>query len=225
MKRLLVIAALALLAVFPAFAEEKKLPDLQSGQVVLEWRDFKLILDEIMKGAVDAQVAPEPPAEFAIRAAVFSVEMGDGFARVKAGYGVDTFVENKWVVVPIGSPEGGVGEVFIDGRPAAVAMIDGLIKALIEGKGAHSIEATYTAAAGNNPGPNSFAVPVASVPGAIIGLTAPGKLTDITIDGAVITDKSNAGGRWSIRAAARSLDRLQVSYSVPAPEAAVSPED
>ncbi|GEM_PF-2068804 len=225
MKRVILIALLLAVASYlPGWAQERSLPKLDDGQVIMKWRDFEKILKELLKPLPkepepEPEPPPTPPVEYSFSSASFDVVIGKGFAKVEADYALDVLVDKKWITVPLGRTTSGIYKVLLDGKPALVSNYGGSISTLLLGKSAHRLHVSYTVTASQNPGPNSFQVPVASVPGATITLVAPSELSDIGIIGAVITNAGKSKEAWNIRAIAGATQNLNVSYAVPVPEA------
>jgi len=221
MKRVVMMAVLvAALMLAGAGRAADKFPALDDGQVIMKWGDFEKILKELMKPekVPEKEVEPEPPADYSFRSAALYVTIGKGFANVKGEYALDVLADKKWVMVPVGDSSSGVHDAMIDGSPALLAS-QGNVSVLLLGRAPHKLTVSYTVNASQNPGPNSFYLQLASVPGAVITLAAPATLSDLAISGAVITSTEKAGAVQTIKAVAGSMNGLSVSYSVPVVEA------
>lgn len=223
MKRAVMLAAILLAALMMAtagMAQEKELPALEDGQVIMKWGDFEKILKELMKpeAVEEEEEELEPPADYSFRSAAFDVSIGKGFANIKGEYALDVLASKRWVMVPVGDSSSGVHDAMIDGSPALLAN-QGNVSVLLLGRAPHKLSVSYTVNAAQNPGPNSFYLTLAQVPGAVITLTAPATLSDLAISGAVITSTEKAGSVQTIKAVAGAMNGLSVSYSVPVVEA------
>lgn len=230
MKRLIMIAALVLAISLTGNAQEKKFPKLDDGQVIMNWSDFEKILKELLKPPPEVpeeeeEEEPEPPMDYSFRSASFRVEIGEGFARVEADYALDVLRDKQWIVIPLGRNTSGVHKALVDGKPALIGGRGNEISVFLLGKAAHRLQVTYTVAAPHNPGPNSFNVYVASVPGAMITLTAPSELSEITISGAVKTESIKKDGAQTIQAITGATSNIGVNYTVPVPEALAVAEE
>lgn len=221
MRRAIVMAALLLALTAPAWAFGQDLPKLDDGKVIMNWADFEKILKELLKPEDEPEPEPEPvpPVNYSFKGASLTAGIGEGFVSVKAAYAVEVLKDKEWVSVPVGGPASGVHRAVVDGSPALLTDAGGQVAVLLLGKASHQLEVSYTISAPQSPGPNSFNLPLAAVPGASISLTAPGDLSDLEIRDAVITSREKSDGKWSIKAFSGALRALNVSYTLPVPEA------
>ncbi|MFO8055924.1 MAG: hypothetical protein R6V10_01335 [bacterium] len=216
MKRTLLIVVGALLIACPAFASAKELPALSGGKVILLWTDFEKILREYLEEEPEDE--PEPPAGYSLQDASFRIRVRDGFAEVMADYQLRVLARG-WVSVPIGKRQSGISEVKVNGEPGMLREDSGRVMLLLKDRGQRNLRVLHTVKAPQKPGPNSFYVPLFSVPGAKFVLTASAELSDITISDAVITRQEKKEKQWRIEAVSGTIYDLRVNYSVPAPEA------
>lgn len=223
MKKLFLALVILLAVSIAGTAQAKELPKLDDGQVIMKWSDFEKILKELLKPEEKPEPKPEekpvPPVQYTFSSADLKIVIGDGFTSIEAEYSLDVLAEKTWVSVPLGQGSSGIHKVLIDGKAALISGRSGRIEILLLGKGSHRVKTSYTVTAPQNPGPNSIYVPIASIPGAKITLTAPVEISDIAINGAVITDSKKTKSAQNISAISGATQSISLSYTVPTPEA------
>ncbi len=217
MKRVLLFVMAAGVILSPAFTGAKELPDLSDGKVILLWTDFEKILKEYLRE--DPEEEPAPPTDYSLQSASYDIQVREGLAEIAASYELGVLNEG-WVYVPLGGSDSGINKVLVNGAPGMLKQKSGKVMLLLKDRGLRKVVVRHTVKAPQKPGPNSFSIPLFPVPGASFKLTAPALLSDISIDGAVITDKQKKDEKWSVQAVSGTINDLRISYSVPSPEAA-----
>ena len=130
-----------------ARAEEFKLPDMESGKVVLSWTELKTILEELERSRIKAGEKPKeeaPPVEYAIIEAQFNGSVEEKSARFEVTCAVQV-LKDGWVMVPFFSGNIGVESVNIDAPGAQLVKDTDGYRLIAKGPGNFPIRATFRA--------------------------------------------------------------------------------
>jgi hypothetical protein len=98
----------------PGLAEESRLPELESGKVVLTWTELKALLDEIetLKQAQEQpdDQAEQPPVEFVVTQTRFNGTIETDRARFDGEFAGHVF-KHGWVTIPLFSGALGIERI------------------------------------------------------------------------------------------------------------------
>ncbi len=122
LRRVLISVVLLSLLTSSAFvkAEETKVSEIESGKVILSWKAFKQLLDEIdhLKQIIEQEqerreeMPIPPPIDYAITKADYGGTIGKSFCRLNAELSVDV-LKQGWVIIPFFSQNVGIESVFL----------------------------------------------------------------------------------------------------------------
>ncbi len=177
------------------------------GQVRLPLDEWQALL-----GQIEAlQQKPSPPAAVAYRSRSLDVHFDRGVLKGRLVLRCSVLGDEP-VVVPVLDGEASLAEVKVDGQKAVAVRTGGYYVVPIQQRGPAEIEIGFALGHEQARFARAFSLVLPAVPVSDVKIDLPERDLEVTIDGGVINEQTESGGRTLVHGAIDGRDRLVVGW-------------
>jgi hypothetical protein len=177
------------------------------GEVRLGLDEWQLLLEQIRA----LEQKPLPPAQMAFGTRTLDARFDRGVLRGRVVTTVEVF-SDQVVMVPVIDGEASLAEVKVGGKKAVAVRNGAYYSIPIRGPGMHAIEVSFAMGREQARFARAFAIGLPSAPISDLRIDLPERDLEVTIDGGVVAQQTESGGRTSVHGAFDGRDRLVVGW-------------